>query len=160
MRALARQSISTRLALWYGRSLLLLLGLVAGFLYGGFHVTLHRDFDAALAAEADRVEAALPSEGLAGGAPAAFVRAAEASPGCSYESLTLRLASRSCGVKSTPRLNGTTDWRCLAAASASSSGAEAPSNRSARATASRTVSISTGENVNESSSKTVIRSRS
>ncbi len=80
MRALARLSISTRLALWYGLSLLLLLGLVAGFLYGGFHVTLHRDFDAALAAEADRVEAALPSEGLAGGAPAAFVRAAEASP--------------------------------------------------------------------------------
>ena len=57
MRALARLSISTRLALWYGLSLLLLLGLVAGFLYGGFHVTLHRDFDAALAA-GNREEAA------------------------------------------------------------------------------------------------------
>ena len=80
MRPLARLSISTRLALWYGLSLLLLLGLVAGFLYAGFHLTLHRDFDAALAAEADRVEAVLPSGGMPTAAPAAFVRAAEASP--------------------------------------------------------------------------------
>lgn len=75
-----RLSISTRLALWYGLSLLLLLGLVAGFLYAGFHLTLHRDFDAALAAEADRVAAVLPSVGVSNGAPAAFVLAAEASP--------------------------------------------------------------------------------
>lgn len=79
MRPLAHLSISTRLALWYGLSLLLLLGLVAGFLYTGFHVSLHRDFDAALAAEASRVAASLP-EASSPGVPDAFVRAAEASP--------------------------------------------------------------------------------
>ena len=72
------------------------------------------------------------------------------------ESLTLRLASRP-GVKSTPRLNGTTDWS-LAAAARRLRARRRPQSK--RATASRTVSISTGENVNESSSKTVIRSRS
>jgi signal transduction histidine kinase len=75
----ARLSISTRLALWYGLSLLLLLGLVAGFLYAGFHLTLHRDFDAALTQEADRVVAALPPA-ASPDVPEAFVRASEASP--------------------------------------------------------------------------------
>jgi signal transduction histidine kinase len=75
-------SISTRLALWYGLSLTLLLGVVVAFLYTGFHLTLHRDFDADLAREAERLAAALPpGEGTpTGPLPADFVRAAEASP--------------------------------------------------------------------------------
>lgn len=38
-------SISTRLTLWYGLTLLALLGLFAAFCYGTFHAGLHRDFD-------------------------------------------------------------------------------------------------------------------
>jgi signal transduction histidine kinase len=38
-------SISTRLTLWYGLTLLALLGLFAAFCYGTFHTGLHRDFD-------------------------------------------------------------------------------------------------------------------
>ena len=77
-----RLSISTRLALWYGLSLTLLLGLVVAFLYTGFHLTLHRDFDADLAREAERLTAALSFAGgdAQGEIPPAFVRAAEASP--------------------------------------------------------------------------------
>ena len=81
----SRLSISTRLALWYGLSVTLLLGLFVAFLYVGFHASLHRDFDAALAAEAERVAAILPGGALAGGSPPGasapgFVQAAEASP--------------------------------------------------------------------------------
>lgn len=77
-----RLSISRRLALWYGLSLTLLLGLVVAFLYTGFHLTLHRDFDADLAREAERLTAALSLAGgdAQGDIPPAFVRAAEASP--------------------------------------------------------------------------------
>lgn len=39
-----RLSISTRLALWFGLSFLLLLSVFVIFLYVGFHVSLHRDF--------------------------------------------------------------------------------------------------------------------
>jgi signal transduction histidine kinase len=39
-----RFSISTRLALWFGLSFLLLLSVFVIFLYTGFHVGLHRDF--------------------------------------------------------------------------------------------------------------------
>ena len=46
-----RLSISTRLALWYGFSVLLLLGLFGTYLYVSFHVGLHRDFAAALERE-------------------------------------------------------------------------------------------------------------
>lgn len=72
-----RVSISTRLALWYGLSLTLLLGLVVTFLYTGFHLTLHRDFDADLDREAARVAQAVSG---APDAQAAFRRAAEVSP--------------------------------------------------------------------------------
>jgi signal transduction histidine kinase len=72
-----RLPISTRLALWYGLSLTLLLGLVVAFLYTGFHLTLHRDFDADLDREARRVAEAV---GGAADPAAAFRRAAEVSP--------------------------------------------------------------------------------
>jgi signal transduction histidine kinase len=81
-----RLSISTRLALWYGLSLTLLLGLVVAFLYTGFHLTLHRDFDADLAREAERLVATLPQplplgEGSAPwDVPPDFAKFAEASP--------------------------------------------------------------------------------
>jgi signal transduction histidine kinase len=38
-------SVSTRLTLWYGLTLLVLLGLFAVFCYTSFHAGLHRDFD-------------------------------------------------------------------------------------------------------------------
>ena len=40
-----RLSISTRLGLWYGLTLFLLLSLFAIFCYTNFHVSVHRDFD-------------------------------------------------------------------------------------------------------------------
>lgn len=40
-----RLSVSTRLTLWYGLTLLILLSLFAAFSYANFHVSLHRDFD-------------------------------------------------------------------------------------------------------------------
>lgn len=40
-----RQSISTRLTLWYGLTLLILMSLFAIFCYTNFHISLHRDFD-------------------------------------------------------------------------------------------------------------------
>jgi signal transduction histidine kinase len=77
-----RLSISTRLALWYGLSLTLLLSIVVVFLYTAFHLTLHRDFDADLAREAERLAAVLPSADASatGPPPLRFVQAAEASP--------------------------------------------------------------------------------
>jgi signal transduction histidine kinase len=71
-----RLSISTRLALWYGLSLMLLLGVFAAFLYTGFHLSLHRDFDTDLAREAQRLAAALPTDPPL----TSFEQAAEASP--------------------------------------------------------------------------------
>lgn len=47
-----RFSISTRLALWFGLSFLFLLSVFVIFLYAGFHVGLHRDFEEQL--ERDR----------------------------------------------------------------------------------------------------------
>lgn len=72
-----RLPISTRLALWYGLSVTLLLGLVVAFLYTGFHLTLHRDFDADLDREARRVAEAVAGSPDPG---AAFERAADGSP--------------------------------------------------------------------------------
>lgn len=40
-----RLPISVRLTFWYGLSLLLLLSVFVVFLYAGFHVSLHRDFN-------------------------------------------------------------------------------------------------------------------
>jgi signal transduction histidine kinase len=51
-----RLSISMRLALWYGLSLLILLTLFVVYLYTSFHVGLHRDFERQLHAEADAIE--------------------------------------------------------------------------------------------------------
>ncbi len=39
-----RLSLSARLALWYGLSMLILLSLFVAYLYTSFHVSLHRDF--------------------------------------------------------------------------------------------------------------------
>lgn len=50
-----RLSISTRLALWFGLSFLLLLSVFVVFLYAGFHIGLHRDFEEQL--ERDRARA-------------------------------------------------------------------------------------------------------
>ncbi|WP_457651435.1 sensor histidine kinase [Rhodocaloribacter sp.] len=40
-----RLSISTRLTLWYGLTLLVLMSLFALYCYSNFHLSLHRDFD-------------------------------------------------------------------------------------------------------------------
>ncbi len=40
-----RLNISTRLTIWYGLTLIVLLSLFAVFCYASFHVSLHRDFD-------------------------------------------------------------------------------------------------------------------
>ncbi len=40
-----RLSISTRLTLWYGTTLFLLLSVFTVFCYSSFHVSLHRDYD-------------------------------------------------------------------------------------------------------------------
>ena len=50
-----RLSISARLTLWYGLSLLILLSVFVIFLYTSFHVSLHRDFEDSLKAEAQRI---------------------------------------------------------------------------------------------------------
>lgn len=49
-----RLSISTRLALWFGLSFLLLLSVFVIFLYAGFHVGLHRDFQRQLQSDLAR----------------------------------------------------------------------------------------------------------
>lgn len=54
-----RLSISARLTLWYGLSLLLLLSLFVVFLYTSFHVSLHRDFEAQLRRDEARVREAV-----------------------------------------------------------------------------------------------------
>jgi signal transduction histidine kinase len=51
MRARYRLSVSTRLTLWYGFTLAVLLSLFAAFCYASFHQGLHRDFDFHLAHE-------------------------------------------------------------------------------------------------------------
>jgi len=51
-----RLSISTRLAAWYGLTLLVLLGLFAAFSYASFHQSLHRDFDRHLTHERRELE--------------------------------------------------------------------------------------------------------
>ena len=54
-----RFSLSTRLTLWYGLNLLILLSLFVIFLYTGFHLSLHRDFEAQLRREAQEVSQSL-----------------------------------------------------------------------------------------------------
>lgn len=49
-------SISMRLALWYGLSILILLTLFVAYLYTSFHIGLHRDVEQQLRAEADAIE--------------------------------------------------------------------------------------------------------
>lgn len=51
-----RLSISTRLAAWYGLTMLVLLGLFAAFSYASFHRSLHRDFDRHLTHERRELE--------------------------------------------------------------------------------------------------------
>jgi heavy metal sensor kinase len=62
-----RLSISTRLAAWYGLTLLVLLGLFAAFSYASFHRGLHRDFDRHLNHERRELE---PFLRVADGRPA------------------------------------------------------------------------------------------
>jgi signal transduction histidine kinase len=52
---LSRLSISTRLALWYGLSLLILLTIFVAGLYTSVHVGLHRSFDQRLRTEAETI---------------------------------------------------------------------------------------------------------
>lgn len=54
-----RLSISARLTLWYGLSLLILLSLFVIFLYTSFHVSLHRDFEEQLRRDEERVRGAI-----------------------------------------------------------------------------------------------------
>ncbi len=51
-----RWSISTRLTLWFGTTLLLLLSLFAAFSYVAFHERMHQDFDRHLTHEARELE--------------------------------------------------------------------------------------------------------
>ena len=50
-----RLSISTRLALWYGLGLLILLSLFVAFLYAGLHLSLHDEFERQLEADESRL---------------------------------------------------------------------------------------------------------
>mgnify|MGYP006282395645 CR=1 FL=1 len=50
-----RLSISMRLALWYGLSLLILLSVFVVYLYTSFHVGLHQDFERQLRAEGEAI---------------------------------------------------------------------------------------------------------
>jgi len=63
---LSRLSISTRLALWFGLSLLVLLSLFVAVLYVSVHLGLHQDLEARLHEEAEAVQAHLRTHG---GAP-------------------------------------------------------------------------------------------
>ncbi len=63
---LSRLSISTRLALWFGLSLLVLLSLFVAVLYVSVHLGLHQDLEARLHEEAAAVQAHLRTHG---GAP-------------------------------------------------------------------------------------------
>lgn len=54
-----RLSISTRLTLWYGLSLLLLLSVFVIFLYTSFHVSLHHDFERQLQRDETRLQEAV-----------------------------------------------------------------------------------------------------
>lgn len=62
-RSSIRLSISTRLTLWYGLSLLFLLSLFVIFLYTSFHVSLHRDFETQLSRADARLREAIRFEG-------------------------------------------------------------------------------------------------
>jgi len=87
---LSRLSISTRLTLWFGTSLLVLLSLFVAGLYGSVHLGLHDDLEARLREEATAVQAHLRAHGGAsltrsgtGGhpvqaAPGTFVRLLDA----------------------------------------------------------------------------------
>ncbi|ARA92152.1 sensor histidine kinase [Rhodothermaceae bacterium RA] len=59
--------ISTRLTMWYGLTLLILLSLFALFCYLFFHASLHRDFDRHLSHETRQL---MPYVQFAGGSPA------------------------------------------------------------------------------------------
>lgn len=60
-------SISARLTLWYGLTLLILLSLFAAFCYGAFHVGIHRDFDRHLEHERRELMPLVEASGTGGG---------------------------------------------------------------------------------------------
>ncbi len=60
---LSRLSISTRLALWFGLSLLVLLTLFVTGLYVSVHLGLHQDLETQLREEAKAVQAHLRAHG-------------------------------------------------------------------------------------------------
>ena len=62
LRSRFRLSISARLTLWYGLSLLLLLSLFVVFLYTSFHLSLHQDFEAQLRHDETRLRSAVRIE--------------------------------------------------------------------------------------------------
>jgi signal transduction histidine kinase len=58
-RSRPRLSLSIRLTLWYGASLLILLSVFVIFLYTSLHLALHRDFDEQLRSEKQMIEPAI-----------------------------------------------------------------------------------------------------
>jgi len=59
----SRVSVSTRLTLWFGLSLLVLLSLVVAVLYTSVHVGLHQDLEERLHEEADAIRTHLQAHG-------------------------------------------------------------------------------------------------
>ena len=78
---LSRLSISTRLALWFGLSLLVLLTLFVVGLYVSVHVGLHQDLEARLREEAEAVQAHLRAHGGAPPSSSPSTHVLRAAPG-------------------------------------------------------------------------------
>lgn len=77
----SRLSISTRLALWFGLSLLVLLTLFVTGLYVSVHLGLHQDLEARLREEAEAVQTHLRAHGGAPPSSSPSTHALRAAPG-------------------------------------------------------------------------------
>ena len=78
---LSRLSISTRLALWFGLSLLVLLSLFVAGLYVSVHVGLHQDLEAQLREEAMAVQTHLRAHSATASSSSPSAHALRAAPG-------------------------------------------------------------------------------
>ena len=78
---LSRLSISTRLALWFGLSLLVLLTLFVAGLYVSVHMGLHQDLEARLREEAEAVQTHLRAHGGAPPSSSPSTHVLRAAPG-------------------------------------------------------------------------------